>query len=412
MDITALSDDQLREFHGLARRGLPQSSGYGMRELAAEIIRRREIGEGAAAASPSPFPSGPEITQSIARPRPPGFTPVQSMGGDVVPPVIADTTQPPGGSARPEMPPAPAPAAPNPYEAMISNLLRPSGGGASPVPKIDRIDIKELTSKFPEIPEREKGEVYKSDPYMTMLQTGLRILAAKPEIGRTGLNVISEPLAKGVEQYRGEKEKERTSRQEEAKEARADLYRRQESAKGTAALSLQALGLNQSASYNEAKLAQERAQHGETAALKRLELAVNMQNKQSEDNLRQAQAEYYRSRNPEVILRAVAPFEDRQAQIARELGRSNLTPEQKATLENERERNARSISFLQGTLREETRAGTALDSAQIRGLFSIYQRGVGNPLAQNDPEYQRAVTALRRMGLLPETPDPNASLPR
>jgi len=295
---------------------------------------------------------------------------------------------------------------------MIRSLLRPSGGGGSPIPKIDRIDVKELTSKFPEIPEREKGEVYKSDPYMTMLQTGLRILAAKPELGRSGLNVISEPLAKGVEQYRGEKEKERASRQEEAKESRADLYRRQEAAKSTAALSLQALGLNQSASYNELRMAREAAQHGETAALKRLELAVNMQNRQSEDNLRQAQAEYYRSRNPEVILRAVAPFEDRQAQIARELGRSNLTPEQKAALENERERNARSISFLQGTLREETRAGAAGEAAQIRGLFATYQRGVGNPLAQNDPEYQRAVTALRRMGLLPETPDPNASLPR
>lgn len=74
--------------------------------------------------------------------------------------------------------------------------------------------------------EREAGEVYKADPYMTMLQTGLRILAAKPELGQGAIAQIAGPVATGVEQYQAEKEKERLSKREESKEAREEAYRR------------------------------------------------------------------------------------------------------------------------------------------------------------------------------------------
>lgn len=74
--------------------------------------------------------------------------------------------------------------------------------------------------------DRKPGEVYKADPYMAMLQTGLRVLAARPQLGQSAVSQIAGPVAEGVEAFRGEKEKERLARAEEAKAAREEGYRR------------------------------------------------------------------------------------------------------------------------------------------------------------------------------------------
>ena len=207
---------------------------YRESQIRDEIYRRRVSGRPEGTVQIPVVPelssggSGAEIAQSIAR-APRGPAP---LGGDAAPPVIADTTQPPGGSATPG-----GRTQPDLGRSNIDRLL--SGGAGSPLrftpfkppEPLNEGEIRERMLKgMPE--ERKAEETYKADPYMTMLQTGLRILAAKPELGRSGLNVISEPLAKGVEQYRGEKEKERASKREEAKEARTEAYRRYESQRG------------------------------------------------------------------------------------------------------------------------------------------------------------------------------------
>jgi hypothetical protein len=184
----------------------------------AERQERRILREGAPVATgvvpPAPAPPAPQPTPS----------PLEILS--------ADTVQPPGGSATPG-----DRTQPDLGRSNIDRLL--SGGAGSPLrftpfkppEPLNEGEIRERMLKgMPE--ERKAEETYKADPYMTMLQTGLRILAAKPELGRSGLNVISEPLAKGVEQYRGEKEKERASKREEAKEARTEAYRRYESQRG------------------------------------------------------------------------------------------------------------------------------------------------------------------------------------
>lgn len=192
-----------------------------------EIYRRRVSGrpEGTVQIPVVPELSaggtGAEIAQSTAR-APRGLAP---LGGDVAPAPPAPPA-PPGDRTQPDL-----------GRSNIDRLL--SGGAGSPLrftpfkppEPLNEGEIRERMLKgMPE--ERKAEETYKADPYMTMLQTGLRILAAKPELGRSGLNVIAEPLAKGVEQYRGEKEKERASKREEAKEARTEAYRRYESQRG------------------------------------------------------------------------------------------------------------------------------------------------------------------------------------
>lgn len=128
---------------------------------------------------------------------------------------------------------APTPAAPaaDPLGAVSAFLT--GSGRSSPFSftrptkpaEVDEVEARRrLSEGMPG--ERAASETYKADPYMTMLQTGLRILAAKPELGQTALSQIAGPVAGGVEQYRAEREKERASAREEAKEAREESYRR------------------------------------------------------------------------------------------------------------------------------------------------------------------------------------------
>jgi len=298
---------------------------------------------------------------------------------------------------------------------MIDKLLSPGRGGGSPIPNIPRVDVEKLKGEIPKVGEREAQETYKADPYMTMLQTGLRILAAKPELGQSPISAIAAPVGEGVKEYRGEKEKERTSKREEAEAARADKYRQAEAARSTESLGLQATTANQQAAYHEAQLRQSAAQHGETASLKRLELLMTAEERRAKASLERAQEEYYRSRDVRVIIDTARPLENRRAEIEarlRERGPNAPSEAEKQTLNSEMGRIDRDLGTLRNTLRAETTAGAGLDRATIAGLLSAYSKGVGNPMAQQDPEYRAAVARLREMGILPEIPDPNAALPR
>jgi len=415
MEITNLTDDQLRAYQQAARTG--GSSPYTSVEIAMEIARR--LGRPAPPVRVPPLlpgadrpPTGQEITQSIA-PRPPTGSPPQSFGEGR--PYTPYVDLPVVGEGTVAAAPPPPPPGPSPYQQMVDKLLSPRRGGGSPIPNIPRVDVEKLKGEIPKVGEREAQETYKADPYMTMLQTGLRILAAKPELGQSPISAIAGPVGEGVKEYRGEKEKERTSTREEAEAARADKYRQAEAARSTASLGLQASTINTNIALKEMELAQQAAQHGETMSVQRGRLALEAMGKEADDFLKQAQADYYRTRNPDYVLNRVRPLEARKAEIEallRERGPNAPSEEQKRALTSELARQDRSISYLYGILRAETTGGAGLDRAQIAGLFSVYQRGVGNPMAQQDPEYRAAVARLREMGLLPEIPDPNAALPR
>lgn len=394
---------------GRAAATFPGSSTYqplGQRELEqrqAEERRRQEQAEGvrSRAGRMDVVPDYAERMQAGAAMPYPGLP---SLAPEIPAPAPAPASTPDAASAPP-----PAPPAPNPMQQYIDRLLSPRGGG-SPIPKAPRVDVEKIKGEIPKVGEREAQETYKADPYMTMLQTGLRILAAKPELGQSAISAIAGPVGEGVKEYRGEKEKERTSKREEAKEARADQYARAEAAKSTAALGLQATTLNTNIALKEMELAQQAAQHGETASLQRGRLALEAMKEQQEAVLRQAQADYYRSRDPQYIVNASRPLENRRAEIEARL-RDPATPEtEKSILNSEMGRIDRDLGTLRGTLRAETAAGAGLDRAQVQGLMRVYQAGIGNPLAQQDPEYRAAVAKLREMGLLPGVPDPNASL--
>lgn len=77
-----------------------------------------------------------------------------------------------------------------------------------------------------ELPEERKAQpTYKADQGMALLETGLKILAAQPKLGQGALGQIAGPVAEGVREYRGEREKQRLSEKEEAKESREDKLR-------------------------------------------------------------------------------------------------------------------------------------------------------------------------------------------
>lgn len=344
------------------------------------------------------------ITLGLAPPPPPPPAPAPDSTGAPTP--SPTTTPSPVPTPDANGAPLPPPPAPSPYQQMIDRLLSPGRGGGSPIPKAPRVDVEKLKGEIPKVGEREAQETYKADPYMTMLQTGLRILAAKPELGQNAISAIAGPLGEGVKEYRGEREKERASKREEAKEARADQYARAEAAKSTAALGLQATTLNTNIALKEMELAQQAAQHGETMSVQRGRLALEAMGKETEDLLKKAQTDYYRTRNPDYVINAALPFETRKAEIEarlQERGPNAPSEAEKRTLTAELARQDRSIGFLYNTLRTEVAGAGRLDVANVTRAAALRQKAA--ELQQTNPEAARTLMAMA------EEMDPRSSAP-
>lgn len=244
--------------------------------------------------------------------------------------------------------PTPSPAAatptpqtpPDPFQPFLDRLFQ--GGGGGKMPSIPRVDSKEITKNIPQISERKPEETYKADPYMTMLQTGLRILSAKPEIGQSAISQIAGGVGAGVADYRAEKEKEKQSKREEAREARAEEYRRAEAARSTAGLDMQIATLNQNAAIAEAKMRQEAAQNGQSDNLRRLELAVNIEDRRADRTLRQRLAA---QSDPNEILKMAEPFEDRLEALRKEF-QETKDPTKREVLKGQIDRTERDITTI------------------------------------------------------------------
>lgn len=139
-----------------------------------------------------------------------------------------------GVPAPKETPAAAAPAAaveppaPSPLNKVGAVFGMPPATRFTPPTPPKAVDEEEARRRLAVgMPEARKAEdTYKADPYMTMLQTGLRILATQPQVGQNAISTIAAPISKGVEEFVSEKEKERLSKREEAKTAREEEYRR------------------------------------------------------------------------------------------------------------------------------------------------------------------------------------------
>lgn len=139
--------------------------------------------------------------------------------------------------AEPPAPPPPAPPAPDreqPPESTVDAMRRflgqpgAGGGGRAFAVQQGKFEDPEAYKQrvMAELPEERKAQpTYKADQGMALLETGLKILAAQPKLGQGALGQIAGPVAEGVREYRGEREKQRLSEKEEAKESREDKLR-------------------------------------------------------------------------------------------------------------------------------------------------------------------------------------------
>ncbi len=302
--------------------------------------RARQIGGGPAGPYAEDLSSA-GIRQMLPRPEIPtaGETPV--------------TTAVPSGAA----------AQPDPYAEMRAAVMG-MGGGGGPRPKIARPDTSQVLKDIPQVGERQAGETYKADPYMTMLQTGLKILAAKPEIGQSALSTIAAPLASGVEQYRGEKQKEAESRKAEAEAARTDKYRQAEAARSTAGLAAQLRQQDLTASIAEAEMAQRAAQHGQSVSLQKMDLLRKIEDDRRTDIIRKAST-------PEARMNLMNSEADGLEEVERKLQDPKLSAGERQILENVKARKERNLSYLQGTARTEMQSDTSEKLALRRTLTQI-----------------------------------------
>jgi len=369
--LKQLSLDELRRLAALQRSGqLPPAAVIGMgfdpqtfdtdlREALREGMRVPYEGPPGAPPVPeapvrvSPLlperpPSGAEIMRSIV---PPAGAPPQSMGGER--PYTPYVDLPVASEGMAAEAPAPAPSAPpaDPYAAVRQYLGGGAGMGGIPGPtkftmptRPAELNEEEARRKLSVgMPgEREAQEIYKADPYMTMLQTGLRILAAEPKLGQSAISAIAGPVAQGVTEFRGEKEKERLSKREEAKEAREEAYRRFGAQRD---ITSKLLEIGEAAKTRDIQSQQLRfnVEKGiSDEALKRQENAI----KASERDLQRATLEFKmavqrQQISPHEALNLVRDLENK-AQAIRRIPEEQRTADQKAELE--------SIRFMQATV--------------------------------------------------------------
>lgn len=386
-----LSDFSLEQLLEMNFGRSPIPSGISPRDIRQEIFTRRTRGE---LRNVPQMPRGAQSPGDPAAYLPPTAAPASTTTPSPVPTPDANGA------------PLPPPPAPSPYQQMVDRLLSSGRGGGSPIPKASRVDVEKLKGEIPKVGEREAQETYKADPYMTMLQTGLRILAARPELGQSPISAIAGPIGEGVKEYRGEREKERASKREEAKEARADQYARAEAAKSTAALGLQATTINTNIALKEMELERQAAQHGETMSVQRGRLALEAMGKEADDLLKQAQTDYYRTRDPAYIINRALPFETRKAEIEarlQERGPNAPSEAEKRTLTAELARQDRSISFLYGTLRTEVAGAGRMEVANVTRAAALRQKAA--ELQQTNPGAAQMLLAMA------EEMDPRSSAP-
>ena len=326
------------------------------------------------------------------------------------PPQVGETTRLPVGQQV------------DPFGAVRQYLGAPGSAGSgvaippparfTPPTKPADIDPEQMRKKLLEgMPEERKaGETYKSDPYMTMLQTGLRILAAKPELGQGPIAQIAGPVATGVEQFQAEKEKERISQREEAKEAREESYRRFGAQRDVTSkiLDVGEAAKARDLQFQNLRLLQEKGASED--ALKRAELGT----KNSDLQLRRAEVELKmlveQGKLPPREAFDITQRLEREAIALERIPEGERTPEQTAQLESLRRMQAAVQRATGAYITSEGRRDTAGARASQQYLDTIRKRMADIEKAdpfnfRNNPDHQRLQAEFYRLGGLDAEPD-------
>jgi hypothetical protein len=251
------------------------------------------------------------------------------------------------------------------------------------------MDPEKILSTIPQVPPREEEKTFKADPYMTMLQTGLRILAAKPELGQSAISQIAGPLAAGVEQYRGEKREETKAAREERAAQREDLYKRAQIGQQAATLTANIVGKNQELAVSLA-----RAGADQTSA------AAQMLRAQSEANFNEFRQ---RVQDPQVINAMASQLARRNTAIEDMLRDPKLDPAKRRELQAEASLNRDNINTIRGTSRAEVAAGATTDRSTVSAAASL--RAQAAKLQLVDP------VAAKQLMDLAESLDPRVTAP-
>lgn len=455
-DLSAIPLELLQQYHRAALRGQPVPIDADSRDLAVEIRKRTQGPEfemppvtglpnvesffggkpfypprGPRATErelqslPDQYgtPTGKEVTESVkgyrpsvtfspfgeSRPLPPRLTPEvlesrQALeAGEAGPPQVGETRKP-------------VPTAPSAVDAGMRQIFTPPTlRGPAPMPASTPLDVegtrKRLMEGMPE--DRKPGETYKADPYMTMLQTGLRILASRPQLGQSALSQIAGPLAEGAEAYGKEKEKERLSKAEEAKTAREEAYRKYGATRDVESRLLDLSDKQRSYDLEKAKLANLQAQGANENAIKLAQLDLQ----KAEYRLKETAES-----NKLSPRQALAIFNDLEEKRLKLEAIPNPTPQQeaeRASIERQQAAVQRAYGAYMGA---ESRAGIA-DETRALNLYrdlgqqitKITNEARGMPLSE---EARKRLSELRqqqaelaaRLGLTPSGPqDPNIS---
>ena len=275
--------------------------------------------------------------------------------------------------------PAPPAAPADPYAAVRQYLGGGGGGGGMggipgptkftmptrPADLNEEEARRKLSVGMPG--EREAQETYKADPYMTMLQTGLRILAAEPKLGQSAISAIAGPVAEGTEKYMAEKEKERLSKREEAKEAREEAYRRFGAQRDITSKLLEIGEAAKTRDIQYSTLVNTVERGASDEAIKRMQISL-----QGSDNaVRRAELEFkmavQRQQIPPQEVFAIVQRLETQAQPIERIPEEQRTPEQRAQLESIRRMQAAAQRATGAYIGAEARRDVAATGAQARG---------------------------------------------
>lgn len=329
------------------------------------------------------------LTAPLESKKPPGELPrIGAIGADIYGRGPGEETS--QGIPRPPSPPVPesAPTATPEAEAPAPRQASPAVALPPPL-RVTPMDPEKILGAIPQVPPREEEKTFKADPYMTMLQTGLRILAAKPELGQSPISQIAGPLAAGVEQYRGEKREETKAAREERAAQREDLYRRAQIGQQAATLTANIVGKNQELAVSLA-----RAGADQTSA------AAQMLRAQSEANFNEFRQ---RAQDPQVINTMASQLARRNTAIEEMLRDPKLDPAKRRELQAEASLNRDNINTIRGTSRAEVAAGATTDRSTVTAAANL--RAQAAKLQLVDP------TAAKKLMDLAESLDPRTTAP-
>jgi len=331
----------------------------------------------------------------------------------------------------PQAPPPPRRAPPDPevrqppqsmVDAMRAFLGQPGagGGGRAFAAQQGKYEDPEEYKKrvMVELPEERKAQpTYKADQGMALLETGLKILSAQPKLGQGALSAIAGPVAEGVKEYRGEREKQRLSEKEEAKETREDKLRmagikrdiensafERDKAIKTYGLEVDKLREMQRHNMSSEATAAQSARVAQASLLVQ-SANVDINRDQLKANLARQPAQIFKDLESSGVIDTVSELQGKRDSGQR------LSPEENAQLA----RATMQIGIMTGNYAGLLRSDSAQDRLMAQNAANLLKQAKemaaqGNPERAAELERRAMRMMMQSMGISSEAPSPSQSL--